>query len=397
MNDLLFLAHRIPFPPNKGDKIRSFHFLQHLSTRFRVHLGAFIDDPADERYREQVAGYCASVELITINPTIRKLTSLIGLLRGEALGLPYYRHPRLAQWVSNVLQTYKPHGALVFSSTMAQYLLGAGASTVPTVVDFVDVDSEKWRAYAKAKRWPLSLLYSREARYLHEYECMIAKHAAASVFVSADEARLFNSLLSAPLSNVCHVDNGVDHEYFKPNEEFLDPYPKRTPILVFTGAMDYWANVDAVTWFGQDILPRVRSNIPDAQFWIVGARPSAKVRALARAHEIVVTGAVDDVRPYLQYAHLVVAPLRIARGVQNKVLEGMAMGKPVIGTHAALEGIATDSMPGLICVSEPSEFASACVRALQVPSEAAPEARAFVTSAYDWQRNLQNLDRLLAA
>lgn len=396
MESLLFLCHRLPYPPNKGDKIRSWHFLQHLSARYRVHLGTFIDDPVDEQYREHVAGHCASLHAPRFEPRWRRLASMRGLLTGEALSLPYYRDAGMRAWVQRVLHEVRPRRILVFSSAMGQYLPAQGAG-VRTVVDFVDVDSEKWRAYAAGAPWPASLIYGREARRLFAWERALAERADASIFVSAQEAQLFNSLLPRPLPGVAHVDNGVDLDYFRPDPALPPPFTGQAKSLVFTGAMDYWANVDAVTWFASEVWPRVRAGLPEAEFWIVGARPHPRVRALDQAHGIRVTGTVPDVRPYLQHARAVVAPLRIARGIQNKVLEAMAMDKQVVGTSAAFEGIAAGDDTTLRTRDTPEGFAAACLDLLQAAQPLTSGARAQVQGSHAWDTQLARLDALLEA
>ncbi len=393
MDSLLFLCHRIPYPPHKGDKIRSYHFLQFLAQHYRVYLGTFIDDPADEKHRDKIREYCADLCAISISPRWRKLYSLRGMLTGEALGLPYYRSPQLSRWVQQTLRIAKPQRALVFSSTMAQFLPPQEA--LRTVVDFVDVDSEKWRAYAALKRWPISLVYRREAARLLHYEKQVAASVAASVFVSAPEAQLFNSLLDAPLRSVSHVDNGVDHAYFCADSTLNNPYAPDVPVMVFTGAMDYWANIDAVSWFANEVFPSVRARNSTAEFWIVGSRPTVQVRRLGEQSGIRVTSAVPDIRPYLQHARVVVAPLRIARGIQNKVLEGMAMSKWIVGTTAAFEGIALKDCAELRVADDAASFAQACLETLASNSPPADACRAYVVRAHDWQNNLQKLHALL--
>ncbi|MEN9727181.1 MAG: hypothetical protein RL434_1547 [Pseudomonadota bacterium] len=396
MDSLLFLCHRLPYPPNKGDKIRSWHFLQHLAGRYRIHLGTFIDDPDDDQYRDFVASHCVDLYAPRLDPRRRKLASLQGLLTGEALSLPYYRNSGMLAWVNKVLAEVRPQRIFVFSSAMGQYL-PTQTGQARTVVDFVDVDSEKWRAYAASTAWPARLLYRREADRLLAWEGTLAARADASLFVSRQEAELFNSLLPRPLSGVAHVDNGVDLEYFRPDPALPPPFAGQAKSLVFTGAMDYWANVDAVTWFASDAWPRVRSKVPDAEFWIVGARPHPRVRALDGQEGIRVTGTVPDVRPYLQHADAVVAPLRIARGIQNKVLEAMAMDKSVVGTRAAFEGIAASDSTSLHTEDDPLAFAEACCRLLHSRSASAGEARAQVRKSHAWATKLARLDALLEA
>ncbi|MDQ2694247.1 MAG: TIGR03087 family PEP-CTERM/XrtA system glycosyltransferase, partial [Pseudomonadota bacterium] len=338
MDELLFLTHRLPYPPNKGDKIRSWHWLRHLSGRYRVHLGTFIDDPADWRYADAVRRCCGETCLVPLHPRRARLRSLTGLLRGEALTLAYYRSAALQGWIDGLLERTAVDRVLVFSSAMAQFVQGPRYRRLRRIVDFVDVDSAKWSQYALTRPWPMSAVYRREAGALLRFERMTAAAAAASVFVSAEEAALFRQLAPEAAATLA-IANGVDTDYFDPQRDYPDPYPAAAPVLAFTGAMDYWPNVDAVCWFAGAVLPLVRQALPQAQFYVVGARPAAAVRRLAARPGVTVTGAVADVRPYLAHAGAAVAPLRIARGVQNKVLEAMAMARPVLATRAAMDGI----------------------------------------------------------
>ncbi|HRZ05528.1 MAG TPA: TIGR03087 family PEP-CTERM/XrtA system glycosyltransferase [Candidatus Competibacteraceae bacterium] len=346
MHDLLFLVHRIPFPPNKGDKVRSFHLLRHLAQHYRIWLGTFVDDPDDWRHVDEVRRFCAEVYCAPLDPRRARLWSLRGLATGEPLTLPYYRQAGLQAWVDRVVTEHGIERALVFSSAMAQYLRRPPLDRLRRVMDFVDVDSAKWAQYAENKPWPFSWIYRRESDRLLTFERAVAQEFAASVFVTAEEAALFCRLApEVPAEKVLTVANGVDTDYFNPDREYPNPYPAEERVLVFTGAMDYWANVDAVEWFARTVFPEIHRAAPDSRFYIVGARPAATVQQLTTVPGVRVTGTVPDVRPYIAHAEFSVAPLRIARGVQNKVLEAMAMGKPVLATSAALEGIGPSPAP----------------------------------------------------
>ena len=396
MESLLFLCHRIPYPPNKGDKIRSFHILKFLAEHYRVHLGTFIDDEADLRHVDQVRAWCADLHAVQISPRARRLLSLTGLITGEALSLPYYREAGLRDWLRQTMRRARPTLAFVYSSAMAQYVMGQEFSGVKRIVDFVDVDSEKWRAYAAMKPWPMSWVYGREADRLLAFERKVADEVDSCVFVSGDEARLFERLRGLPAANVHAVNNGVDLDYFSAAANFANPYPSGAPVLVFTGAMDYWANADAVTWFATEIFPRVRAKVPAAEFWIVGTRPTPEVRQLERLPQVRVTGAVDDIRPYLAHAKAAVAPMRIARGVQNKVLEAMAMGKPVVGTPAAFEGLSLEGRYTALTAEEASAFAGRCVELLgNAHDEFGPVGRDYVMAHHDWSVNMRRLHSLM--
>jgi sugar transferase (PEP-CTERM/EpsH1 system associated) len=387
---LLFLAHRIPYPPNKGDKIRSFHLLRHLGKRHEVHLGAFVDDPDDWQYRDALEPYCASIRLLPLNPRRARLASLVGLLTGEALTLPYYRNRELARWAQELADAGKVARGVAFSSAMAQFM-PTGLSR--RVLDMVDVDSDKWSQYAATQRWPLAWVYAREGRKLAEWEARVAQDFDATLLVSRDEAALLQRRAPAARHKIGVFENGVDADYFSPARDYPNPFAPGVQGVVFTGAMDYWPNIDAVTWFAERIFPAVRHAEPAAQFTIVGSRPGEAVRSLARQPGVVVTGSVPDVRPYLAHAACVVAPLRIARGVQNKVLEAMAMARPVVASTQAAEGIRAEAGRDFFLAEGEAEFAHAVVARLQTFSPVAC-ARDCILAHYDWARNLGAIDPL---
>ena len=390
MEGLLFLAHRIPFPPNKGDKIRSFNLLRHLSARYEVHLGAFVDDPDDWRYREALEPFCASIKLLPLHPRRARLASLTGLLSGEALTLPYYRNRRLKQWADGLAASGQVTRGLAFSSAMAQFMPpGLGRR----VLDMVDVDSDKWTQYAPTQRWPMSWVYAREGRKLAAWEAHLALAFDATLLVSEAEAALLRQRAPAAENKIGAFENGVDADYFSPAHAYPTPYPAGAQGVVFTGAMDYWPNIDAVSWFAERIFPAVRDAVPSAQFTIVGSRPDQAVLALARQPGVVVTGGVPDVRPYLAHAACAVAPLRIARGVQNKVLEALAMARPVVVTTQAAEGIRAEAGRDFVVAVGEAEFARAVVAQLQAASPAGA-GRDCILANYDWDRNLRAVDAL---
>jgi len=397
MDELLFLAHRIPYPPNKGDKIRSFNLLKHLARDYRVHLGAFIDDPDDWRHTEAVRGMCGETCFVSLRPTLARLGSLRGFLTGEALSLPYYRSARLQRWVDAILERGTVRHVLVFSSVMGQYLSDRLFTRARCVMDFVDMDSDKWCQYGENRPWPLSWIYRREGMALFRFERRQATRFHASIFVSEAEANLFKRSAPETAARVGFVENGVDTDYFSPERDYPSPYGAEEKALVFTGAMDYWANVDAVDWFARQVFPQVRAQAPQARFYIVGARPSEGVRRLDQQSGIQVTGAVRDVRPYLAHAVAAVAPLRIARGVQNKVLEAMAMGRPVLGTPQAFDGIRLCAGLEPLMSDAPEVMARAAVGLLCGDSgdDLGRRGRECVLRNYIWSENLRRIEHLL--
>lgn len=388
--NLLFLSHRIPYPPDKGDKIRSWHLLKHLASQWQVHLGAFVDDPDDWRHAPVLESICADVKLQRIEPASRKLRSLTGLLTGEALSLPYYRDAELSAWVEARLAS-GIDAIVVYSSAMAQFVMQPDATR--RIMDFVDIDSDKWLQYAQTKTWPMSWIFRREGRRLLDWERRVAQRFDAGLFVSASEAADFRKLAPESADRIGYFNNGVDSDYFSPMSHYPTPYPAGRRVLAFTGAMDYWPNVDAVTWFAREVLPAVRQRHPDVVFYIVGSKPSAEVCALA-GEAVIVTGRVEDVRPYLAHAAAVVAPLRIARGIQNKVLEAMAMAKTVISSPQALEGIAARLDQEILRADMPTAFAAAIEQVLQ-GFDCGSAARARVVADYSWAASLARVDTLL--
>ena len=394
MEHLLYLVHRIPFPPNKGDKIRSYHLLKHLVRRYQVHLGTFVDDPADWQYVDEVRKLCQQARFARLNPVTAKLRSLSALLRHRALSLDYYRDAGMQQWVRETIDRYAIRRVLVFSSAMAQFVPpGSGCRSV---IDFVDIDSDKWLQYADKKIWPLSWLYRREGQRLLAYERQVASAFDASLFVSQAEATLFRQLAPQSAAKVDYFNNGVDTEFFAPDRDYANPYAEGEKAIVFTGAMDYWPNIDAVQWFAREIFPSILAAEPQALFCIVGARPSDQVRQLASLARVRVTGSVPDVRPYVAHCRVAVAPLRIARGIQNKVLEAMAMAKTVVVSPQALEGIDAKPDSELLLAVQPAAFARAVLGALARSDDGMGRiARQQVQARYNWERNLAKIDTLL--
>ena len=404
MANLLFLVHRLPYPPNKGDKVRSFHLLKHLTQHHRVFLGTFLDDPADEIHVETLRKICPDLFVARLDPKLGKLRSLAGFLTNEALGVRFYRDGGFQSWVDGVRAGHSIDATVVFSSVMAQYVKPDEKSTGPVLLDFVDVDSAKWGQFASNHRWPLSWVYKREANRLLAFERACASRAACSFFVTDMEKALFLKLAPECAGSVETMCNGVDADYYSPDDQRPTPFARaddgEAPIpVVFTGAMDYWPNVDAVSWFASDILPALRKLRPKVVFYVVGRNPTAAVAALS-GKNVVVTGTVDDVRPYLQHAAVVVAPLRVARGIQNKVLEAMAMARPVVASTSCADAV--DALVGqeLVAAETAGDYVRA-IDALLADSEKAALVgklgRQRVVKKYSWSAHLGTLDRYLPA
>lgn len=395
MANLLYLVHRIPYPPDKGDKLRSYHLLRHLSASHRVHLGTFIDDAKDEQHTDTVRALCAGTHFARLRPSRAKFRSLRGLLRREPLTLGYYRDESLARWVGQTLATKRIDAAVVFSSSMVQYV--EGAKGLRLLVDFVDVDSAKWSQYADEHAWPLSWLYRREGRRLLDCERAAAARSDRSFFVTEKETELFRRLAPESARRCEALRNGVDADFFAPDASLSSPFPNDEVALVFVGAMDYHPNIDAACWFAADILPVLRRSWPSLRFHIVGRNPAPTVRALA-GPAVNVTGTVADVRPWLQHADVVVAPLRLARGIQNKVLEAMAMGRPVVAAQECASAIQARLGVELLAAADAEGFAHQIAELLRNPRRAAgigAAGRRRALADFGWDANLGAIERHL--
>ena len=368
--------------------------MRRLAERYHVYLGTFVDDPADWQHLAPVEALCTEVCVRPLGPWRKGWRALASLMRGEALTVGVYHDRVMRGWVERLLADHKLDLVLCYSSGVAPLVMRH--AQLRRVMDFVDVDSDKWRQYAQTHAGVTRMLYRREAQRLAEFERSIAAQFDASVLVSEAEAAFFRNQVPESADKVHGIPNGVDGEYWDPQGAYSNPYRPGERVVVFVGAMDYRANVHAVQWFVREVWPRIFAWRQDARFYIVGSKPTAAVLALGQVAGITVTGRVDDVRPYLAHAHAVTAPLRIARGIQNKVLEALAMEKVLLATPEAYEGI-EDFEGRQGCVSEsPEVMATEALRWLDAPQAArVPAARAKVLSCYDWVRNLDTYESVL--
>jgi sugar transferase (PEP-CTERM/EpsH1 system associated) len=396
--EILFLAHRIPYPPTKGDKIRAYQLLAHLARAHVVHLGCFVDDPSDWLHTEHLRSLCGECHFAARSRARAWGRGVGALARNEALSLAVLRDPGLARWIGDLVRRRPLSGIFAYSSAMAQFLTGTPAHGVQSIVDFVDVDSEKWRQIAPYARWPLSWLYRRESLRLAAFDRAAAARCDRCLFVSPAEAEAFQELIPEARGKVLVLRNGVDATFFSPALRFPCPLGPGGPLLAFTGDMSYWPNQDAVLWFAQAVLPRLRVDHPNLRFVAVGRWPGPRLRRSAARLGITLTGAVPDVRPFLAHAALVVAPLRIARGVPNKVLEAMAMGKAVVTTPAAVIGLQVRPGEDVLVAADAEGMASAVRHVLEprFARSVGEKARARVVADYTWAPSLRLLDDLVA-
>jgi sugar transferase (PEP-CTERM/EpsH1 system associated) len=395
---LLFLAHRIPYPPEKGEKIRAWHMLERLSRSWEVDLGCLVDDPADLQHLPVLRGACAHVEHRAVGRRAQMARALLHVRPGLPLTYGWFHEPGLASWVRQGLAARRWDAAFVYSSAMAPYVMGPEATRARMlrVLDMVDVDSEKWTAYAAGAKPPMRQVWAREGRTLLALERRAARELDRSLFVSEAEARRFAELAPESAARLDWVDNGVELSRFDPALPHANPYPDDAPAIVFTGTMNYRPNVEAVCWFASEVMPLLRARNPAPRFWIVGANPAPAVQALAAQHNVHVTGTVPDVRPYLAHAACAVAPLRIARGIQNKVLEAMAMARPVIASPDAFEGVRAEPGRDLLVADGAAATADAIAAVLDGGyAGLGAAARRAVMARHDWNATLARLDAVM--
>ncbi|MBX3464630.1 MAG: TIGR03087 family PEP-CTERM/XrtA system glycosyltransferase [Planctomycetes bacterium] len=389
---VVFLCQRVPWPPDRGDRITTWHFLQHLLARGAdVHLGCFREEERDAEGIAFLAGRCREVVAPRLSRRWRRWTSLRGLGTGEALTLPFFRHHALRAAVARWARTAPVDLVYVYSSSMAQYALAAPARA--KVMQFAELDSDKWRQFA-ADSGPLGRwIYGREAVRLLAFEDRVARTFSRSLVVSEVERELFTARIPGVVPDV--LPNGVDVAHFASAGD-----GERHPhTAIFTGVMDYAPNVDAVCWFAERCWPTLRAGFADARLLVVGSRPTARVRALARLPGVTVTGRVESTPPWFDRAAVGIAPLRLARGVQNKVLEAMSMGLPVVASPPAAQGLG--QVPtGTLLVADGEAATIAAVAALFADPTAARRqgaaAAAFVRREFGWERMYARLDALLA-
>lgn len=390
---ILYLCHRLPYPPDKGEKIRAFHEIRALAQRHRVSLLALCDSEVPDL--APLEAICERVEVFPLNRTSGYLRAALGAVRPRPLTLSFFESPELAERVRELARRERFDVTVVYCSAMARY--AAPAPDVPAVLDMVDVDSAKWAQYSRFAPLPLRPVYALEARRLRRYEASLSGRFQRIVFATGNETRLYRA--HAPGARAVTVLNGVDVDFFQPLDLPKCPHP----MLVFTGQMDYFANVDGVVHFARHIFPRLREQVPKVELVIVGRSPVPSVRDLGELPGVQVTGAVGDVRPFLARAWAFVAPLRIAQGVQNKVLEAMASGLPVVASERVLAGIADGGFRSgrdLLAAASDEEYVRALSALLgdeQERDRLAECARQRLLATYRWAPNLERFEELVGS
>jgi polysaccharide biosynthesis protein PslH len=386
---VLYLCHRFPYPPRRGGKIRPFNVVRHLSERHEVTVCSLARSSAEAAEANGIAPYCARYFVEQVRAPVQTLRMIARLPTPTPSSLGFFYSTRLARRVSALLTHERFDLIFVHCSSVAQYV--ARHSGTPKILDFGDMDSQKWFEYARFKPFPLNLGYRLEGmKMLAEEKRLARRFDLCTVTTRGEWETLAGYGTDTPTD---WFPNGVDSEYFAPSGERYD-----ADAISFIGRMDYYANQECMFDFCANTLPRLRGHRPNLRLMIVGADPSPAVRRLGDLPGVTVTGSVPDVRPYLQRSALMVAPLNIARGTQNKILEAMAMGVPVVTSAAAASGVDANAAEHFLVARTPVEYESAIMSILARSDERARLARAGrdrMRSHHDWSRSMRRLDGIV--
>ena len=388
---IFFACHRFPFPPNRGGKIRPFNMIRHLSRKHEIIVGSLAHT---QRELDEGAGlkeFCGEVIAEVVPDKIRWLQASRALPTGKPSSVAYFGSLRLRRRIEEAASRIGFDAVMVHCAFAAQYAVGIPAKF--RLMDFGDLDSGKWSDYQAFRAFPLSYGYGIEARKLRRYETTLAKNFDYCTVTTRGELEEFQKLNVETPSAV--IPNGVDNGYFRPSFKRQNGL-----VIVFLGRMDYFPNIDGAEYFTRQIFPIIRSRLPDVTLRLVGSDPTQAVRSLAALPGVTVTGHVQDVRPYVLDATVAVAPLRLARGTQNKILESMALGIPVVATAVAAKGVG--AIPGrhLLVADEPQQFAAEVIRVLEneaLRQSLAESACRRVQEAHSWERSMQTLDSILSS
>lgn len=390
---ILFIVHRTPYPPNKGEKMRAFWELQALAKRHEVDLICFYDDPKDKEYAHELNQYCRHYYLEKLSYFWSRARAISALLLGKSFSTAFFCSRTMARNIKSAMDLRTYDKVLVFSSSMAQYV--EATNNIPKLLDMVDVDSDKWEQYANRSRWPLSWVWRREARSLAAYESRLVRGFSTTVVCTDAEAELLRS--KAPVGEIQVLENFLDVDQYDPRKISLsDQIRSWQPYVIFSGSMDYFPNVDAARYFCREVLPLIRSELPGTRFVIAGRNPHRSIAELGSDPAVQITGSVPDIKPYICGAAAAVVPMRIARGVQNKVLEALAGGIPVVSSTAAASALPENLRSLLVVADTPREFAAGVSRILRHGSDiSSVELRGALKRHYENLDLQSQLDRLM--
>ena len=386
---ILYVCHRFPYKPSRGGKIRPFNMIRHLSESHEVTVASLARSEEEAREGEGIASFCHGYLMDTVSSAGAVSRMLLGAPTPEPASMAYFHSPRLARLIREALARTAFDLIFVHCSSVAHYV--AEVTGIPKILDFGDMDSQKWLDYARVRPFPMSLVYRIEGLKLQRAEQQLArKFDLCTCTTRAEYETLLGFRTGTPAA---WFPNGVDLEFFTPGAEAYDPEE-----IVFVGRMDYFPNQQGVTEFCDEVLPLIRARRPAARFSIVGAKPSAEILELGKRPGVTVTGTVPDVRPFVTKAAVAVAPLRIARGTQNKILESLAMGVPVVSSTTAAKGI--DAVVGehFLAAESPEDFAAQALSLMddaEARDRLARAGRARMESHHNWPASMRRLDAII--
>ena len=392
---ILYITHRVPYPPDKGDRIRNYHILTWLARRASVHLACLADESVDDGKLKTLESLVDRVGVIPHRSWLRWARAVRSLAAGRTVTEGVFSSPALRDLLRAWARETRYDATLASASGVAPYLRLKELEGVPAVVDFVDVDSQKWFDYAQSCRGPRAWLYRLEGQRLRRLEQQATTWARGTVLVSEAETNLFRQTCNAP--NVYTVTNGVDLQKFAPGAESAES-PETSQTCVFVGALDYRPNIDGVCWFCREVWPEIYRRRPGARLLLVGRQPVPAVRRLTAIAGVEVVGQVPDVRPYISGAGLILVPLRLARGVQNKVLEALAMGKATVASPQSLVGLQARGTVPVLTASTSTEWVESVLRLMDDPAlrrRLGSDGRRYVEASHCWDRSLEPLGPIL--
>lgn len=388
------IAQRVPYPPNKGEKLRTYHQIQRL-----VELGHEVEVLAPVTSEDDTKNADALAKSTQVTVSTFPLQNAFwryawALLHRQPLSVGAFYSPLLAKKVKQLLCDSRVDVMLLSASSLSYYVFANDAlasSSCKLFMDFMDVDSDKWQQYAAASRWPMTWVYQREAALIRQAEQRVNARFTQCFLIAEEEVKLFHSSVSKD-KPVAVLGNGLDFESFYPA---TDQTQKRPCDFLFTGVMDYKPNVDAVLWFVEHCWEAVKSALPDATLTIAGMNPEPEILALQSDSRITITGFVDDILPYFHAASVFIAPFRLARGVQNKVLQAAACELPVVTTSMGAEGIHFAGPDTMAIADSASVFSKACIASVLQADEArsrAARALSSIRQEYSWAQQLRALE-----
>ncbi|EHR42193.1 TIGR03087 family PEP-CTERM/XrtA system glycosyltransferase [Alishewanella jeotgali] len=387
---ILYLCHRFPFPPKRGGKIRPFNMISHFHRQgHQVYVASLARNAAEAAEGRGITNHCTHYFAAVVSEPWQFCRMLLRLPLLTPSSMGYFYSRDLQRHVNQLLQQHQFDLIFVHCSSVAQYV--AHVTDIPKLLDFGDMDSQKWLAYRAFKPFPLSLGYWLEGQKMLRAEKQLAtRFDLCTTTTKAELATLQSYQTDVPTA---WFPNGVDSDYFRPTPNSYENHS-----LSFIGRMDYYPNQEAMLQFCRHTLPLIRQQVPDVKLYIVGAEPSKAIRDLALIPGVIVTGSVDDVRPYILHTAAMVAPLNIARGTQNKILEAMAMGVPVVCSSQAAGGIDAVAGQHFLIADTPAQYAQELCRLMLEPAlrqQLSQAGRERMLSHHQWHLSMQQLDSIV--